>query len=383
MTEQMMTEAPAEALPDAQATPEADSEDAALHAIWQKHTSAGVEAEPAENDPAPVARDENGRFKSAQPDKEPAKPADLTQKPVEQKAAEEGEKAEGGEKPEAATRPAIYHRLPKAVQAQWDNLPDEVRDSVARSHDEMAKKSMEAGRLAQGLGPIRDALQGAIRDLPELSDMTPQQLASDALELAKTRAQLRRDPVGTLLQVAQQTGALDGLRARLGGQQQGQQPAQGQQQGQLPPQVVQHIQRLEKQVRELSNPDIIRGQVASTLAEQQAAASVEQWMSRKGLSEASTQMLAPYVPHAMEAAGAGASHTDILDLAYQMATRDLGLGAATQTAPAPQAQAPAPAPLREGALRAKSVNVTSRGSDPRQPTEEESMLAAYRKAMNR
>jgi len=378
MTEQMI-EAPAKALPTSQPAPEAESEDAALHAIWEKHQGAGTEAEPAEDKPVAVARDEAGRFQSTKP-KDEVKP-----EPVKAQAEpEEGQKpeqAEDGEKPQPATRPAIYHRLPKAVQAQWDNLPEDMRESVARSHDEMAKKTMEAGRLAAGLGPIRDALAGAIRELPELQDMTPQQLANDALELARTRAQLRRDPVGTLLQVAQQTGALDGLRARLGGQGQ---PTEGQQQaGQLPAQVLQHIQRLEQQVKQLSSPDIIRGQVASTLAEQQAAASVQGWMGQRGLSEQAAQMIVPYVSHAMEAAGAGASHTDILDLAYQMATRDLGLSAATQAAPAQPAQAQHPAPPREGALRAKSVNVTSRASEPRQPTEEESMLAAYRKAMNR
>jgi hypothetical protein len=374
MTEQMTTEAPAEALPTA---PEAESEDAALHAIWEKHQGEGTAAEPAEDDPAPVARDEAGRFQSTKP-KEPVKPEPVKAETTE---GQKPEQAEDGEKPQQATRPAIYHRLPKAVQAQWDTLPDDLRESVARSHDEMAKKSMEAGRLAAGLGPIRDALAGAIRELPGLQNMTPQQLAEGALKMARVESHLMTAPVDTILQIAQERGVLNDLRARLAGQ--GPQPQGQQQAGQIPPQIIQHIQRLEQQVKQLSSPDIIRGQVASTLAEQQAASSVQGWMGQRGLSEQAAQMIVPYVPHAMEAAGAGASHSDILDLAYQMATRDLGLSAAPQAAPAQPAQAQHPAPPREGALRAKSVNVTSRASEPRQPTEEESMLAAYRKAMNR
>ena len=329
---------------------ESPEETEELSAVWDKLQGGEAEAEPVEI----VDRDEKGRFK----------------------AREAQDKVEGSEPvdppaPEPAERPAIYSALPRAVRDNWDSLPEDVRDAVAQSHDQMAKKAMEAGRLMKGLGPIQHVLREASQEFPELANLTPDQVAADTMELARTRVQLLRDPVNTLLAVAQQVGALDALRAAITGQ--------GQGQGQRPPQQQMQPQPQRQPVQQQMNPDIIRGTVDQIMDQRLVLDQVQNWAASKEHYALLEPRLPEFIERVQQSAEPGASNVDILDAAYDMAVRQFGLRASQP--PVAEAMDPAAPQRTEAALKAKSVNVKSRGTRETPLTDEQALGAAWERAM--
>lgn len=325
---------------DTGATPSAevetvDAESEAMGEVWERLQGAEDEA-PADEGNEDTGRDEQGRFKA--------------KGPVE------------AERPEPVDKPAIFQNLPGPIREKWNDLDPEVRDSIVSSHHQMAAKAMEAGRMMKGLGPIRDAMVEATRALPELANMTPEAVAKDVAELAMTRANLIRDPVNTLLQVAQLTGATDALRAILTGQQ----PA---------PQMHQQPRQVQNQI----TPDIIRGIVERSIMEDRAGTTLNQWAADKPHYQTVEQDLPYFIGIAQRSAPQGTSHGDILEQAYNMAVGALGLRATpTEAATAPDESAPQ---RSQAALKARSVNVKSQGSKPTPLTEEQAMAAAWERAM--
>ena len=350
-------------------TPEI-SEREQLGEIWDKYAAEGIEDTDEPDTPEPDdTRDEKGRFKGKEPadNEETADPEQETD--VTEEKADETEQAETEDE-----RPAIFGSLPREVREAWDKIPEEARDGIMRSHMAMSNKAMEAGRMAHRLAPINAALDTALRDLPSLAKMQPEQLMQDVYELAKTRDNLNRDPVNTILSVARSVGAMDKLAQVFGGQPQQQQVPQVQA-------LQQHIAQLETQVRELSNPDIIRGTVGREIATERAMSDFAAWSAGKEHLGTVEPYLPTFIEMAQQNAAEGASNVDILETAYQMALGSFGLRAAKKAA----AEAPDPnAPRRsEAALRAKSVNVTSRGSKPAPMSEREELAAAYERAMRK
>lgn len=317
-----------------------DTEAEAMGEVWERLQGAEDEA-PADEGNEGTGRDEQGRFKA----KEPVE-ADV----------------EAAEQPEPVDKPAIFQNLPGPIREKWNDLDPEVRDSIVSSHHQMAAKAMEAGRLMKGLGPIRDAMVEATKALPELANMTPEAVAKDVAELAMTRANLIRDPVNTLLQVAQLTGATDALRAVLTGQQSA-------------PQMRQQPRQVQNQI----TPDIIRGIVERSILEDRAGSTLNQWAADKPHYQTVEQDLPYFIGIAQRSAPQGTSHGDILEQAYNMAVGALGLRATpTEAATAPDGSAPQ---RSQAALKARSVNVKSQGSKPTPLTEEQAMAAAWERAM--
>ncbi|WP_226552972.1 hypothetical protein [Celeribacter naphthalenivorans] len=326
-------------------TPEI-TEDDEMGAAFDRLTSEGIEEE-GEEAQEPSGRDEKGRFKKA----------------------EEASEEEQQEDPEQVERPKYFDSLPHELREAWDQMPDAARNAVADTYMKMSASAAQAGRMAKVLEPIRNTMAQAAKDFPELSNMTPEQVAADAMELAKTRAQLTRDPVGTLLAVAEQTGAMPGLIARLNGQQA---PQGAETERQLRNQIAQ----LEQQVKNISNPDIIRGSVEQYSNEQRVLGEIQQWSAGKE----HYQRVEPHLPAFIQAAQRTmpqASSSDLLDAAYNMATEAMGLRTAqAEVTPPP----PAPQKTRR-VLDAKSVNVASRGSKQTPMSEDEEMSAAWDRAM--
>lgn len=320
-----------------------DTEAEAMGEVWDRLQGAEDEA-PTDEGVEDAGRDDKGRFKA----KDAAEPV------------EEGERQES--KPDTRDKPAIFANLPRPIQDKWSDLPEDVRDSIVSSHHQMASKAMEAGRLMKGLGPIRDAMIESTKVFPELGNMTPDQVAKEVTELAHTKANLIRDPVNTLLQVAQITGATEALRAIFTGQQ----PA---------PQAQQQRQPMQEQM----NPDIIRGIVERTMQEGQTANTLTQWAADKPHYQTVESDLPFFIQVAQRSAQPGTPHGDILDQAYNMAVGAYGLRAPqTEAATAPDESAPQ---RSQAALKARSVNVKSQGSKPTPLTEEQAMAAAYERAM--
>lgn len=338
----------------------------ALSAIWEKHQRDGIEAEAgdeeAEGEGEAVERDEKGRFKPRH---------------------QEVEDAEEVEQPEdTGDRPRNFTALPREIRDSWDEIPEQVRSRLASFHQEVANEKANLTRLEKGLGPLRDALKVATEHAPELANLSPQQAAREIAELAVTKMQLQKDPVGTLLNVAQITGAMNGLRKALGGQQQGQQAQNqdfGRAQSQREVQLMQRIDQLEQHVRQFGNPDTIKGTVEQTLQMRDLEGQVASWAEGKPYYTALEPHLPQFIDDALASLGNGASATDILDAAYDMALERFNLPSAAQrtpqTAPFGQGQ------RTETARKANSANVRSRGTKPTELSERDAMGQAYDRAM--
>jgi hypothetical protein len=271
-------------------------------------------------------------------------------------------------KPEPETTLAAIEAptdLPAAVKAKWADIPEEAREAVLASHRAMAGKLTEQGRVTQAAKPVYDVLVQAAREIPSMQDMTPAQIAQDVFQMARVQGMLNADPVGTLLQIAQEHGALDGLRARLSGQ------APDPQAG-----LAKHIQALEAQIAQLADPSLVDRRVEQTLAARDVQREVNQFVSDKKDLWPDAE---PYIPRFIEMVDVapGASPKDILEAAYDMAIHAIPALRAKVTA----AAAPATDPrLTAAQMKAKSVNVVSRPSGQgRELSDREVMGAIYDK----
>lgn len=348
-------EAPAEPIEQStpESTPETDDR-AALSEIWRKHQERGIEdeGEAEEAEAEDTGRDEKGRFKPKQ-------------------------LAEGADKPAKVERPAdapgAFDILPVEVKREWQNIPETARQALATSYQKMAQNAAEAGRLKQGFGPIQEAFQSVAQQAPELRNMTPQQAARMMGELAMTRVQLTKDPVNTLVRVAQQMGVADKFRAAFTGQQGQQQPQQAQ--GQREAALMREVAQLRQQMQQMANPATITGTVERTLQTREVEQAVSKWAAEKPYYQALEPHLPQFVDAALASLGEGASHEDVLDAAYNMAVERFSLH---QPAPQP---APHDGQRTEAARRAVSTNVRSRGTQPTPLSEKDAMRQAYRRAM--
>ena len=317
-------------------------------------------------------RDDKGRFTS----KDTEETEEVTEEPALEVAEEVEEVAEATEEPEATEETTTEVRspnyLPSAVREVWADIPEAAQEAIARSQQEMSAKLSNMGRQQQALNPILSEIQRAAQQFPELSQMTPDQVAKDVFELAHTRANLRRDPVNTLLQVAQETGSLQQLYQRLG--------LQPQESNVETIQMQQEIASLKSQLQQQQNPvnveAMVQEQIAARDAQQEVigfAQGKEHWAIVEGDMPA-------LIPAARHLLGDVASNADVLSAAYDMAIDAKGLRASPK--PAPQA-APAQAdPKRtKAAIKAKSVNVKSSPSKSAPVSERDAMGAAYDKMM--
>jgi hypothetical protein len=231
----------------------------------------------------------------------------------------------------------------------------------------MAGKLAEQGRTVTAIRPIYDAVVQASRDIPTLADMTPAQIAKDVFQMARIQGQFNADPVTTLIGIAEQYGALDGLKAKLAG---------------LPVPAVDSgaLKAMETALAKATDPAAIEAVVSKTLAERENEKTVLAFSAEHKDFWPKVEGMIPFmIGPAKARLGDGASPQDILAAAYDMALHaDPDLRAKVAAAKAPE-----PDPKRtEAALRAKSVNVQSRGTDnPRPKSEDEELGAIYDRAM--
>jgi hypothetical protein len=256
--------------------------------------------------------------------------------------------------------------LPAAVKAKWADIPEEAREAVLASHRAMAGKLTEQGRVTQAAKPVYDVLVQAAREIPSMQDMTPAQIAQDVFQMARVQGMLNTDPVGTLLQIAQEHNALDALAARFSGQA-----------PQADTGLAKHIQALQAQIAQLADPATVDRRVEQTLTQREISRTVEEYASAKEHWADVEPILPQFIEIATQGQGNGASPKDILDAAYDMAIHAIPALRAKVTA----AAAPATDPrLTAAQMKAKSVNVVSRPSGQgRELSERETMGAIWDK----
>lgn len=335
-----------EALPEQVAETPEQTEDGDLSAVWDKLN----EEKPAETPDEPEVET------------------------VEEPKAETDDEAEddtdeGEEKPAEVETPTD---LPKALRDAWKDLPDTARQAVLDSQREMGRKLSEQGRLVQGIAPIRDVLVNASKEIPALANMRPQDVAAEVMQLAKISGNFQSRPVETMMQLVKQHGLEEPLRQALSGQ-------APQQEAMAANELRQQVSQLQRQLKQVSDPEYLRGQVEQFTTQTQLQGSVEQFAAQAP----HWQDVEPHMPSAIafvRESAPNASPQDVLDRAYRLAVSQFvpeATQAPTQDA-APQA-APATDPSKtEAARKAKSVNVRSTPTGKaRTLTEEEELSRAY------
>lgn len=264
--------------------------------------------------------------------------------------------------------------VPAALQKHWAAIPEEAREAVLSSQREMSRKLSDMGRQMQGISPIRDVLVNAVRELPALGNMKPEQVAQEVVTLAKFSADFRSKPLETFLSLAKEHNMTDALRQALGGQQQGAENTAA---------LHTQIRQLQEQVSRAANPDFIREQVSAVAMQERTMADVTSFASAKEhWGEVEAYM--PDVIRMLQKADPESPAKDILEKAYDTA---LTIYRPDLKAPAKAAVEAAAQPDPEkakAAIQAKSVNVPgSRAGRPRELTETEAYDAAWERAQRK
>lgn len=289
----------------------------------------------------------------------------------------EGAAAEPTDSPVPGETAAPAH-LPGAIKSQWEHIPEEARSAIAAHQSEMDRKFGEIGKQYGAVKPIADRLTEATTKYPEFAGMTPDQIAQGAVELAAVQANLGKNPVGTIMDIAKHYNVLPQLAQVFQGE-------GGQNdQTQLVTGLQQQIANLEAQLSKVSNPETIRDTVSTAFAERETEALVQQFAAADGKdywAEVEADMPL-YIAHVMDR-GLAEGPTNILQTAYDMAINANPDVRAKVRAAEARATAETTDPKKAAAVRnAVSINVKSSASGKeRTMTEEEAMASAYDRAM--
>lgn len=274
---------------------------------------------------------------------------------------------------DASPAPANWNGLDDA----WKALPQEHREKVKAHFDDLHRRMSDQGRQLANVKPIADHIAEATKAIPIFKGMSPDQVSQKALELAAVAVDLKRDPVNTLIEVANSSGVLRELAAKLTGQEL---PDDSQQVSVL----LRRISALEAQAAQAANPDQIETQVSRVFESRAAQEVVNQFASDPANSFYAEvePHIETFIPIATAQAKAGASLKDVLKSAYDMAINALPDVRAKVQAAARAAAANPDTTRTEAAKRAASINIksTSTGKE-RALTEAEALGSAYDRAM--
>ena len=283
--------------------------------------------------------------------------------------------AEAPEAPEAPApaAPAVEAPtdVPVALRKHWSTLPEDAREAVLSSQREMSRKLSDMGRQVHGLEPIKSVLIGAVKELPALANMRPEEVAAEVVQLARISADFKSKPLETFIGLARQHGMVDALRQALGGQ-----PQEAQQTATL----QSEIRALKQQLSRASDPEFIREQVSAVTTQERVMSEVQAFAAQQehwAEVEAFMPQIIPVVRETMP----GASGKDVLAQAYQFAIQLKRPDLKAPAQAAVEAAAPPDPERAKAAIQAKSVNVTGRTTGkPREMTETEIYAAAYDRA---
>lgn len=319
-------------------------------------------------------RGENGKFTSPNPS-----PDTEGGKGGEPSAEEAGEGAEVVENPPVAGTAAPAH-LPGGIKEQWEKIPEEARAAIVSHQTEMDRKFGEIGKQYGAIKPLADKLTEATQKFPDFAGMTPEQLAQGAIELGAVQVNLSRNPIGTIIEIAQHYKCLPQLVQALSGKE----GETGGQDNQLVAGLQQKISNLESQLSKVSNPDTIRNTVSTAFLERETETLVQSFAAEDGKeywAEVEADMPL-YIRHVMER-GIADGPKAILQAAYDMAINaNPEVRVKVRAAEAKATAAPTDPKRTEAAKKAASINVPSNGSGKeRQMTEDELLAASYDRKM--
>lgn len=308
---------------------------------------------------------------------------------VEEEAAEaagsqeelplEADKAEEGVEPpkEEEAAPAAPEKveapsyLPRDLKEGWEKVPEDMRDTIAKSHLDMTNKLTEQGRMMSGIAPIRDVLVEAAQAMPQMQDMTPQQVAREVFALAKVNNDFKANPAQAAVELIKQRGVQDQVLALLQGQEM---PAQSQQVNQL----MQTIGNLQNKIEQLSDPAMRQAEIEQYTTQANAVSAVDQFAQKAEHWDKVVDKM-PAAVHLARELTPEASEQDILQSAYDLTVSSLGIapetkGKAQETVE--QAVPDVDPEKHKAQLRAKGVNVKSTPSGKTRQTPLKDKLGA-------
>lgn len=344
----MSIEATAEALAPDTAMPvdapvEANevSEDSAMEALFDSISDGDIETDEPEAD---------------QPEPKPAEAG-------EEEAEGDAVKAEeGGDTLKPAEAPSD---VPYSIKQHWADIPESARAAILDSQREMSRKLADQGRQVQGIAPIRDVLTQAVQELPALANMRPEQAAQEIMQLAKLSNDFTARPVETLMGYIQHHGLGDQMARALAGQPMGNQPN-----------MAKEIQRLERELQRVSDPEFQRSTFEQFNTQAQVQNSVTEFASTAEHWGAVEDHMPAAIQYVQATLG-DASPQDVLTKAYELAVSQFVPDAKAKQESATDKAAPTADPERsKAALKAKSANVQSRSSGKSRTMTEDELLAS-------
>lgn len=325
------------------------SEDDAMGAIFDRLSSESIQE-----------RGENGKFKD--------KPGEGGEEGQASLGGEEGAEVEPGSTAEQVTSAPAH--MPQAIKDQWTNMTPETQRAIAAHQAEIDRKFGEYGRFMGENKPVIDRLATVRQEMPELfQGMSPEQLAQGALELGAVQVNLNRDPVGTILQIAQTYGVVGHLAQAITGQQ----PTGDQQ---LVHGLQREIASLKGQLQSLGDPAAIDKHINATLAQKDAERIIGDFAKSKPHYAEVEASLPVFIDVALKNKP-GASLPEVLDAAYDMAVN--AIPEVREKIRASEAAARATVakldPKRtEAARKAASINVKSNSNGRDKPMSEEEAM---------
>lgn len=351
--------------------PEPQDSRAEMEARYDELASEGIEDTP-EDAPAEAEDDRprgpDGKFIAKEATEEPAEV--VAEEGDTEDAPEAVEAEEDAAEPQAVETPSY---LSAELRKHWASIPDEAREQVASTFKEFSDKLATQGRQQQAIQPIADQIIRAANEIPGFKDMTPGQIAQDVVGLAQIQANLHQNPVETILNVAQQYGALEAIKARLEGQQ---------------PQTettslaaeIRDIKRENERLREQLDPSNIQAIAQQTFEQRDIQTRVTEFAQSRPHYAEVEQHLPSFIGIAKQTMGEGAEPVAILSSAYDMAVNALGIKAQATDAPKPPTADPE---KTRDAIKAKSVNVKSASTGKSKPlTARQEMEAEYDRIVN-
>lgn len=268
--------------------------------------------------------------------------------------------------------------LPQAIKANWDKYGPEGQAAITAHQDAMDRKFGEVGRQLETVKPFADTLSAAMKQIPECASMSPTEMAQAAIHLAVVQSDMNKNPVGTLMQIAEQYGIIPQLQAIMAGQE-------------YTPPANQGTVALERQIAELksqlernSNPETIRTEISKTMKEKDAEAVTQKFIAGDGKDYwADVEAKLPTFIKLVLDEGGQKTQEQVLSAAYNMAINAIPEVRAKVRAAEAKATAAGPDPKHaEAARKAVSINIkpTANGKDA-PLTEEQAIGMAYDRAM--
>lgn len=339
----------------AEATPVTDAD---LEAIWNR-----------DNVTNGADRGDGGKFVSPNGEVSTEAEPEQATEPVTEPTSLEGETGEEQPGSTPADVPLPANRLLNSLDAEWATLSPEVQQKLTERSNELHTKLSDMGKQVSTFAPLKEAasefaeyFNGNLRG----SDGQPITPADGIRYLANIQRAMDKQPLETLLSIADTYGLREQLAKQFGGQVQ-----------EVPQDqkiLLDEIAGLKRTIQGLRDP----ANVEQVIERRELQSDISRFAASKPLYAQIEPDLPFFITKAKTQLGEGATRTAILEKAYDLAIQaDPALRAQSEAA---KTAAKTDAAKADAARRATGVNVTSTSSGKaREPSLDDELAAVWEK----